>query len=152
MPMPWSARRARPRAGVSPLSLQGLDEALDLAVPARRVGRSEDLTGAVALECRAKRPRAAISERVVAHHRLGRVQPQLPQVRDCPLEDPGRGLAAIVGVLFDVGVARVIVDDAVQVDVAELVVLLAFGLGVAPQNAVSWAAKARQPRHVDEKQ
>jgi phage-related protein len=36
--------------GVRPLPLQGLDEALDLAVPARRVGRGEDLARSVALE------------------------------------------------------------------------------------------------------
>jgi hypothetical protein len=36
--------------GVSPLPLQRLEEGLDLAVPARRVGRGEDLTSADAIE------------------------------------------------------------------------------------------------------
>ena len=75
--------------GVGPLPLERLEEALDLAVPARRVGRGEDLAGCDPLELGPEGKRA-VAVAVVAHHRLGWLQPERREVRDRPAHEPGR--------------------------------------------------------------
>jgi hypothetical protein len=85
-----------------------------------------------------ERARAGVDEDVAGHHRLGRFQAELAQVGDRAPEHGRRGRAlehgrrgrGILGlVLLDVGIAAVVVDDAVQVDQAERVVLLPACLG-----------------------
>ena len=95
-----------------PFVVEGLDEALDLAVPARRVGRGEDVAGAE-LGQRVLEGVAGVGLVVVAHDRL-----------DGPaalLGHPGRGApqgrrgghGGLGAVQLDVGQAAVVIDDAV---------------------------------------
>ena len=65
---------------------------------------------------------------VVGQHRLGRAQPERAEVLERALEHGRRGGAVFGLVLFDVGIARAIVDDAVQIDKAEPVAGLIAGL------------------------
>jgi hypothetical protein len=55
-------------------------------------------------------------------------------------------------VLFDVGVAAAVVDDAVQVDQPERVPGAVAGLRAVACDGVAGLAKARQLRHVDVQQ
>jgi hypothetical protein len=50
---------------VRPLAVEGLDESLDLAVPARCVGRGEDVAGAELGQCLLISAAVAVDERVV---------------------------------------------------------------------------------------
>jgi hypothetical protein len=85
--------------GVGPFALERLEEALDLPVPAGRVGRGEDVAGAHGLEFGSNEP-GAVGVAVVAHHRLWRVEPELPEVLDRAAHEAGGGLGALVVRLF----------------------------------------------------
>ena len=95
-----------------------LDEALDLAVPAWRVGRREDVAGADARSGPPAKPRRAVGE---ARCRSSPPRPgrALRACRRSPARAP-RPLSCRAGrrCCFDVGEAGVVVDDAVHVDVA----------------------------------
>ena len=69
------------------------------------------------LEQLAERSRA-IGVAVVAHHCLEWAQPGMLEVSEGSTHEPDDGFAALVLVLLNVGVARVIVDGDVQVEVA----------------------------------
>src|SRR5215218_1267524 len=150
MPAPASAALSSARSGRRPTPLERLKEALDLAVPARRVGRGEDLAGADPLELVPK-GEGAVGVAVVAHHRLGRAEPQPREVLDRPAHEGRRGLGALVGMLLDVGIARAVVDAGVQEGVAQLGAPPA-ALGRAPANAMTGSLKAREPGRVHVKQ
>jgi Metallo-beta-lactamase superfamily len=141
-----------PGVGVGPLPLQGLDEALDLAVPARCVGRSEDLAGAVGRQGRFEGIGFAIGEGVIAHHRLGCLQAERCEVLDRPVQHGRRGVPALVTMLLDVGVATVVIDHAVQVDVADSGPLLGPGQVADAGDRMPGAIEARQAGDVDVKQ
>src|SRR5215213_6852036 len=66
-----------PDLGFGAFAVEGLDEAFDLAVPARCPGWREDVTRSVAGECVGERARAAVDQRVVGHHRLRRAAAEL---------------------------------------------------------------------------
>ena len=68
---------------------------------------------------------------------------------DRPPEHRSRGGAALVGVLLDVGVAGVVVDHAVQVDIAPERSLLGAGLGANPGDSVAGALEAGEASDVD---
>src|SRR5262245_31553119 len=75
----------RPDAAVCPFAVQGVPETLDLAVPARRVERREDVFGAQLGERGGKHPAAAVALGVVAHDGLDRAA--------ALLAEPDRGAA-----------------------------------------------------------
>ena len=107
---------------VAPFLFERADEALDLPVPAWCVGRCGDVAGAP--ERLFEGARLGVGERVVCEYRLGRGEPELLEVRDRPCQHRGRGGAVLCLVLFDIGVAGVVVDYAVQVDQPEQVAAL----------------------------
>jgi hypothetical protein len=119
------------------------------AVPAGGVGRGEDVAGAVASEHLSEGPTLAIGDGVVAHHRLRPFDAERGEVVDRPLEHRAGGVTALITVLLDVGVARVIVDHAVQVDVADPGPLAGAGRGAVPGHGVAGALEAGQAGDVD---
>jgi hypothetical protein len=68
-------------------------------------------------------------------------------VLDRPLQHRCCGLTALVVVLLDVGVARVVVDHAVQIDVAGTTIAVVLGANAG--DLVSGPLKARQAGDVD---
>ena len=100
---------------VGPLALERLDQALDLAVPARGVGRGEDVAQARG------RPRAAREGASRAGRRPPRrssppqaAMPSSREVGQGPVQEGRAGLGALVGELLDVGIAAVVVDGDVE--------------------------------------
>jgi hypothetical protein len=86
----------------------------------------------------------SVGERVVAHHRLGRRQAEGGEVFDRSAQHGRRGVPAWVEVLLDVGVAGVVVDHAVQVDVPHARPLLGAGLVTNAGDRMPGTLKARQ--------
>jgi hypothetical protein len=72
--------------------------------------RCEQLLEAVAV---------AVDHRVVGHYRLGRVEAKLGEEAQRPLERASVGLGVFARVQLDVGDPAVVVDDAMQVVVAD---------------------------------
>lgn len=107
------------------------------------------MAGAVVIESRPEGSRLHVGEGVVAHHRFRRLHPEGGEVLDRPPEHRSRGGAALVGVLLDVGVAGVVVDHAVQVDIAPERSLLGAGLGANPGDSVAGALEAGEASDVD---
>ena len=71
---------------------------------------------------------------------------------DGAFEDSGCCVAGLVWVLFDVGVAGVVVDDAVEVGVAEVSAFVGAGLGAIAGDGVSGAFEPGQLGDVDVKE
>jgi hypothetical protein len=65
---------------------------------------------------------------------------------------PAAGILALVTVLLDVGIATVVVDHAVQVDVADSGPLLSAGQGADAGDRVPRAIETRQAGDVDVQQ
>jgi hypothetical protein len=61
---------------------------------------------------------AAIGERVIGHHRLGPAGALVAHPRSGATQRDRRGLAAVGAVQLDVGQARMVINDAVRVDIA----------------------------------
>ena len=62
---------------------------------------------------------AGVGERVVGHYRLARLESELAEVDERALEHPRRRVGVFARVQLDIGVARVVVDDAVEIVVAD---------------------------------
>ena len=136
---------------VGPFALQRLDEAFDLAVPARRVGRRRDLACAAACEDLLEGVACSVAEGVVGHDCFGWGQAELGEVGQGALEEARARLAALIAVLLDIGVAAVIVDGSVDEDVAPTA-LVSPRLGRATADAVTRSLEGRQPRGVEVQQ
>ena len=65
---------------------------------------------------------AEVDEGVVGHHRLGRVEAELGEETQPALECAGVRLGILARMQLDVGEATVVVDEAVQIVVAEAAV------------------------------
>jgi len=120
MPRRGRARVRSASCGVGPFVEERADESFDLAVPARRVGRDPDVLGSDRGEQPLEAAGVGVDEGVVGHHRFGRFEPEFGQLRECPLERVCVGVGVLARVQLDVGEAGVVVDDAVQVVVADL--------------------------------
>src|SRR3954452_12044738 len=59
-----------PDAAVRPFDVEGSEEALDLAIPARGARRDQDVTGAEPTQRGGEEMALGVALRVVAHHRL----------------------------------------------------------------------------------
>jgi hypothetical protein len=75
--------------------------------------------------------------------------PRPGEVLDRPAQNGCRGVSALVWVLLDVSVAGVVVDYAVQVDVADSVAFFGPGLVPHPGDGMPRAVEARQAGDVD---
>jgi hypothetical protein len=106
--------------------LQGLDEAFDFAVPSRRVGRDADVLDLVAFEQFAQAAAVAVDHRVVGHQRFGWIEAELAEEGEGAAKCAQVRLGVFAWVELDIGEARVVVDDAVQVVVADSAVALRF--------------------------
>jgi hypothetical protein len=88
---------------------------------------------------------ARVYERVVGHHRLGRLESELGESRERTFEHAGGGLGVLARMELDVGEARVVVDDAMQVLDADRT---RAPLPISG-NAMSRRAEAGEPLDVD---
>jgi hypothetical protein len=102
-----------------------LDESFGLAVPARRVGRGTDVAELVLAEELFEGPTMHVDEGVVGHHRLGRREPELGEPGDRSLEGARVGVGVLSRMQLEVSEPRVVVDDDVEVVVADGCVLIA---------------------------
>ena len=66
-----------------------------------------------------KRRLLPVDESVVGHHRLGRLETELGEEGEGPLERANVRVGVLAWMQLDVGDPRVVVDDAVQVVVAD---------------------------------
>jgi hypothetical protein len=132
--------------GVGPFVLERLDESLGLAVPARCVGRGDDVARAGLLEQRLEAPRSGVDLGAVGHHRLGWAESELCEPGERPLERAGIGVCVVAAVQLDVGEAAVIVDDDVEVLPAHPAA--AVVLVLAAERAVARRAEAPELLHV----
>jgi hypothetical protein len=110
--------RVGPFVRVGPFAFERLDEAFDLSVPARGVWRRGDVPGADRGELLLKGSAVAVAEGVVGHHSRRRLKPQLGEVGERSSEEARTGLASLVGMLLNVGVAAVVIDGGMHEDVA----------------------------------
>jgi hypothetical protein len=97
--------------------VEGAVEALDLAVPAWRVGRGGDVAGAQLGQQRLEVV-AGVGLVVVAHHRLDRLAALLEHPRRGAPQRGGRGEAILGGVQLAVGQAAVVIDHRDHIDAA----------------------------------
>src|SRR5215203_3683879 len=103
-----------PDAAVGPFVVEGSDESLRLAVPARRARRDPDVAGIELAQRGAKRVALGVGERVVGHDRLDGAGALLGHPGRGAKQDLGRDVAAIVAVNLDVGESAVVIDNDVR--------------------------------------
>src|SRR4051794_29996446 len=110
--------RVGPDAAVGPFAVQGAEEALDLAVPARRAGRDEDVALAELGERGAELVAGGVALGVVAHDRLHGPAALLAHPRRGAPQRGRDGVLVLGGVDLAVAQAAVVVDDADDLDLA----------------------------------
>jgi hypothetical protein len=115
---------------------------LHLPVPARRVGRREDVANAVLDKELAQGNVAAIAHRAVGHHSSDR-DAVAGEPGQGALDERNHGRTALVGEQLAVGQPRMVVDDGVEVVVAERVGALKPGRASIARDGVTWPPKAR---------
>ena len=111
-------RAVGPDAAVRPFAVEGAEEALDLAVPARGAGRDEDVAGAELGERVAELVAGRVALGVVAHDRLRRAAALLAHPRGGASQRGRDGDRVLGAVDLAVGQAGVVVDDADDLDLA----------------------------------
>jgi hypothetical protein len=120
---------------VRPFLVEGADEALGLAVPARRARRDEDVPGVELAEGGLERAAGAVGHRVVGHDGLEGAG-ACSCIQAAAAQHRGGDVAAVVAVHLDVGQAGVVIDDDMrELDVAraDRPADLARAIAVRPQ-------------------
>jgi hypothetical protein len=127
---------------LGPFALHGLVEAFHLAVPPWRVGRGHDVTDVALREQVTQGAVVGIAPRAVGHHAPGG-DAAVGKPGQGALSEGGDGGGPLVIEQLAIGQSAVVVDDGVEVVVAQRVAPLGAGLVPVAGDRVSGAREAR---------
>src|SRR5215210_802901 len=139
-----------PDAAVGPFGVKRAEEALDLAVPAWRVERDQDVAGAEAGEGVAELVAGGVALRVVAHNRLDGAAALLAKPPGRAAQRGRDGVLVLRAVQLAVDQAGVVVYDGDHLDRAGPAGLVT--LGALPGRPVPGPVELRQLERVDVQQ